>query len=76
MKLKLRVLCFILGLIYRVFKSLYRAFSKGLLNLQDKPRAKSQLFFSFLATLQHMEFPSEGSDLSSSFDLCYSCSNT
>ena len=33
------------------------------------------IFFSFLAALQHMEFPDHGSYLSHSFDLSHSCSN-
>lgn len=32
-------------------------------------------FFSFLAALWHVEFLDQGSNLSSSFDLCCSCSN-
>ena len=32
-------------------------------------------FFPFLAALQHIEFPGQGSNLSSSCDLCHSCSN-
>ena len=32
-------------------------------------------FFSFLATLGHMEFPGQGSDLSRSCDPRYSCGN-
>ena len=31
------------------------------------------LFFSFLATPWHMDFPGQGSDPSHSFDLCCSC---
>ena len=31
--------------------------------------------FSFLTPPRHMEFPSQGSDLSHSFDLCCSCGN-
>lgn len=34
------------------------------------------IFFLFLATLRHIEWPSQGSDLSRSFDLCGTCSNT
>ena len=33
-------------------------------------------FSSFLATLWHMKFPGQGSDLSCSFNLCHSCRNT
>ena len=33
------------------------------------------LFVCFLATLQHTEFPGQGSDLRCSCDLCRSCSN-
>ena len=34
------------------------------------------MFFFFLATPQHMEFPGQGSDLCHSCNLSHSCSNT